>query len=71
MIKRAIRYFESIQKRYITIRRKCKKCNYSDICAMIETPSDEACEAIRSCTKEFLYDKIWESLYEYFNQGGE
>lgn len=45
--------------------RKCKACDYSDICDIIEVPSDEACEAIRSCTKEFLYEKIWESLDGY------
>ena len=48
-------------------KEKCKECNYSDICVMLEVPSDEACEAIRSCTKEFLYEKIWHSVNEYIN----
>ena len=44
---------------------KCKECDYSDICCMLKVPSDEACEAIKSCTKEFLSGKIYESLDEY------
>lgn len=43
--------------------RKCKECDYLDICAMLVMPSEEACEAIRVYTKEFLYDKIWNALY--------
>ncbi len=46
--------------------QKCKECDYLDFCSMIEVPSDEACEAIRVCTKEFLYEKTWEALTEYF-----
>jgi hypothetical protein len=46
--------------------QRCKECDYSDICDIIEVPSEEACEAIRACAKDFLYDKIWNSLYGYF-----
>ena len=45
--------------------QKCKECDHSDICGILEVPSDEACEAIRACAKDFLYEKIWESLDEY------
>lgn len=48
--------------------QKCKECDYSDICDIIEIPSDEVCEAIRTCAKDFLYEKIWESLNEYFTK---
>jgi hypothetical protein len=46
--------------------QKCKECDYSDICDIIEVPSEEVCEAIRSCTKEFLYEKIYDALYDHF-----
>ena len=45
--------------------QKCKECDYYDVCSMLEAPSDEACEVIRSCTKEFLYEKIFDALDEY------
>lgn len=48
--------------------QKCKECDYSDICALLEVPSEEVCEAIRACAKDFLYEKIWESLDEYFKE---
>lgn len=48
--------------------QKCKECDYSDFCGIIEVPSEEACEAIRACAKDFLYEKIWESLDEYFKE---
>ncbi len=51
--------------------QKCKECDYSDICALLEMPSEEACEAIRSCTKDFLYEKICNSLNEYFVTKGD
>lgn len=47
---------------------KCKDCDYLDFCSIIEVPSDEVCEAIRSCTKEFLYEKVWKALEEYFTE---
>jgi hypothetical protein len=48
--------------------QKCKECDYSDFCDLIEVPSEEVCEAIRACAKDFLYEKLWESLYEYFTK---
>lgn len=45
--------------------QRCKECDHSDICGIIEVPSEEVCEAIRACAKDFLYEKIWESLDEY------
>lgn len=48
--------------------QKCKECDYSDICGILEVPSEDACETIKSCTKEFLYEKITESLNEYFTE---
>jgi hypothetical protein len=48
--------------------QKCKECDYSDFCDIIEVPSDEACEAIRACTKEFLYEKVYDTLYGRFTE---
>lgn len=48
--------------------QKCKECDYSDFCDIIELPSEETCEAIRACAKDFLYEKIWETLNEYFTK---
>lgn len=50
------------------IPQKCKDCDYLDFCSIIEAPSEEACEAIKSCTKEFLYDKAYNTLDEYFTE---
>lgn len=50
--------------------QKCKECDHSDICDIIELPSEEVCESIRTYDKDFLYEKIWESLDEYFVKGG-
>lgn len=36
---------------------KCKECGYLDVCTLLETPSDEACEAIITCIKNFSIRK--------------
>ena len=47
--------------------KKCKECDYSDICGIIEVSSDEACEAIRSCTKEWFYESPYTMMALNFN----
>ena len=44
--------------------QKCKECDYLDFCSIIETPSDEACEAIRACVKDFLYEEIYNACFK-------
>lgn len=50
---------------------KCKNCDYLDFCSIIQAPSDECCEAIRSIEKQFLYHEVWNALDEYFTKKGE